>query len=761
MQQQQTLTKTMLQFLTPKDPDIRLAQFSREGDPDKVTALIIKHNANVNYIHYNGFSCLHWAAANGHAQVAQILLDHGAIVNQVNKDYMTPLHLAAISGHESVIRVLVDRGADIDARDDVNSTPLHYAGQWGRDTVIQALLSRGADVHAKEDTGLTPLHLAAYDGHISAVRLLIAAGSNIKEKDMYGQTPLTCAKNKQHSDVVKMLRDRAVQEMKFCEAIDSANMVKSNLVRTKSAPHPSRNRTVSNPYKTNANTNNKVATPHGNLLRATSEVSDETSTSSSLALPSKLALTKTYSLKANRIPQLDSPTSDNGGDSDSDHYRRYSDGGDDDDDDDEDDDIENDKHHGKHVSFSHVRPPARTGKDKSKLGENVNDLSRHNSINSSFDKSRNGTLSLRSLANAFSVFERESSSDLANNESNSRALSRSNTASKKSVSFQKEPAAAKVEIAKITVINEQELRADQSKEVVVKITPVNKGAQLSVERASTSPPSKQQQQQQPQPPPQTLQRSKSADAAMPKKGNNVLNAPKKPAASPTNMQGAAKSSVPAKQGAAPAANSVKSMTPSQRLAAGGPTSVAPKPAATTSKPSLDNKTPKMQTSAAPVPAKSATAPVSVKPTATAPVPMKPTATAPVPVKPTAAAPVPMKQTATAPVPMKSTGAVPVKSTATAAAPVKSTATAAAPVKSTAAAAVPVKSTAAAPVPMKSTAAPSPAKSTAAPAPMKSTPTVKTKAAPFPTGLDKSATMSHAPVVQVLSPSHRLQGKAIN
>lgn len=83
---------------------------------------------------------LHFAAANGHAEVAELLLDEGAEVNAAGAGLVAPLHLAASHGWPSVARLLLERGALVGALDARGKTALWHASMGGHTKV--ALLLR-------------------------------------------------------------------------------------------------------------------------------------------------------------------------------------------------------------------------------------------------------------------------------------------------------------------------------------------------------------------------------------------------------------------------------------------------------------------------------------------------------------------------------------------------------------------------------------------------------------------------------------------
>ena len=87
------------------------------------------------------------------------LLDQGANVNVADDGY-TPLHFAAADDSVGVVELLLAAGADIEAADDKGETPLYKAVRnttEGAVPITRLLLERGADPQAPLINGSSPL----------------------------------------------------------------------------------------------------------------------------------------------------------------------------------------------------------------------------------------------------------------------------------------------------------------------------------------------------------------------------------------------------------------------------------------------------------------------------------------------------------------------------------------------------------------------------------------------------------------------------
>jgi ankyrin repeat protein len=124
----------------------------------------------------------------------------------------TPLHWAAHNGHMDVARLLLASRADVNAvGGPVRDTPLHYATLNGHMDVAQLLLANKADVAAKNNYGYTPLHRAAEEGNKNLAELLLASKAEVNAKDNHGLTPLYLALGHGHKDVAELLREHGGQ----------------------------------------------------------------------------------------------------------------------------------------------------------------------------------------------------------------------------------------------------------------------------------------------------------------------------------------------------------------------------------------------------------------------------------------------------------------------------------------------------------------------------------------------------------------------
>ena len=161
-----------------------------------------------------GFSPLHYAVRNGHAEAMQVLVNGGADINLPSADQSSPLLLATINGNYDLARTLLEAGADPNLLSDDGAGPLFAALniEWSLRTwypqpqafrqqetdyleLMQLLLDAGADPNARTDThiwyaaynagrmgvdfaGATPFWRAAYAADVQAMRLLLDNGAD-------------------------------------------------------------------------------------------------------------------------------------------------------------------------------------------------------------------------------------------------------------------------------------------------------------------------------------------------------------------------------------------------------------------------------------------------------------------------------------------------------------------------------------------------------------------------------------------------------
>jgi hypothetical protein len=161
---------------------------ARNGDLERVEALLEADPSVATVRGASGYTALHWAAIRDHESVALRLLKAGAPVDVIGADGDSLLHWACHHDRPDLVAAMLDAGADVGLVNRWGRTPLHTAARRGCIGVMALLLERGASVNAVTHEGWTALHVAEKAGHPEAAAVLRAAGADEVE-DGEGNRP--------------------------------------------------------------------------------------------------------------------------------------------------------------------------------------------------------------------------------------------------------------------------------------------------------------------------------------------------------------------------------------------------------------------------------------------------------------------------------------------------------------------------------------------------------------------------------------------
>ena len=136
--------------------DAPLKKAAFRGFSDFVVFLVLK-GANVNHKDGSGKIALHHSAEQGQLQSVEVMLDAHADVGSVSSEGFTPLHYAAANGHSWCCKALIVAGAYVDAKGGRGlSTALHLAAEKGHVHTVQVLIAERADINIPDGQNRKP-----------------------------------------------------------------------------------------------------------------------------------------------------------------------------------------------------------------------------------------------------------------------------------------------------------------------------------------------------------------------------------------------------------------------------------------------------------------------------------------------------------------------------------------------------------------------------------------------------------------------------
>jgi len=148
-----------------------LIQAIEKNNHRKVIKKLLKYGANSKQASKN-YIPLTVSATQHSSTILALLLKHGADVNQIHPNNGTALHFSARYDSLQTAKLLLKHGALLNCRDIVRETPLMDAARFGSLRVASLLLTYGADKSLTNNQNQTALDLAKDKGYGEMIRLL-------------------------------------------------------------------------------------------------------------------------------------------------------------------------------------------------------------------------------------------------------------------------------------------------------------------------------------------------------------------------------------------------------------------------------------------------------------------------------------------------------------------------------------------------------------------------------------------------------------
>lgn len=135
---------------------------SQFGKKDSVVFLI-NHGVDVNSkLDNSNATALHFAAINGHLEIAELLIKNKADIN-IEVKRASALNIAIMRGHTKMAKLLIEKGSDLNSQDILGNTPLHNAIIKNNTQIVELLIKNKASKEIKNKKGKTPSDLLKTD----------------------------------------------------------------------------------------------------------------------------------------------------------------------------------------------------------------------------------------------------------------------------------------------------------------------------------------------------------------------------------------------------------------------------------------------------------------------------------------------------------------------------------------------------------------------------------------------------------------------
>lgn len=160
-----SVERLLREGVDPNQPDaqgrLALVTALQEASPRSVKALLQSGRVDLNARNRAGETALMMAALKGELELCRQLLETGAAADH---EGWTPLHYAAAQEESRIVELLLARGVKVDAESPNRTTPLMMAAGYGSEEAVRLLLKAGADPTRRNAQGLDPADFATKAG---------------------------------------------------------------------------------------------------------------------------------------------------------------------------------------------------------------------------------------------------------------------------------------------------------------------------------------------------------------------------------------------------------------------------------------------------------------------------------------------------------------------------------------------------------------------------------------------------------------------